>query len=424
MSWPRVIVHADMDAFYASVEQLDDPSLRGRPILVGPDSGRGVVLTASYEARPFGVGSAMPMAKAKRMCPQALIVPPRFSRYTEISKAVMGVFEDFSPDVEAISLDEAFLEMTGTEHLFGTPGTMGRRIKDAVREVTGGLTVSVGISGTKYVAKVASDYRKPDGLTVVRPDRAAEFLAPLPVRKLWGVGPVTEQRLIAAGFATVGQIAQTEEPLLYKRLGNLGPHLRRLALAQDPRRVQTRRRAKSIGSERTLSDDVLERETVEEHIRRSAESIGRRLRSKELMAGGVRVKLKTRDFQSMSRQTLLATPTDVGARLIEAALPLLDHFPWDTPFRLVGMAAYDIIRPGEPVQLSLFGEGAKRRRLEAAMDSVRDQFGSGAITRAENLGKDLWNTPNLDFVPDAPDEEEVHWHEDDDWAEEARVVDP
>ena len=409
MSWPRVIVHADMDAFYASVEQLDDPSLRGKPILVGPESGRGVVLTASYEARPFGVGSAMPMAKAKRMCPQAVIVPPRFKRYTEISKAVMAVFEDFSPDVEAISLDEAFLEMTGTEHLFGTPGTMGRRIKDAVREATGGLTVSVGISGTKYVAKVASDFRKPDGLTVVRPDRAVEFLAPLGVRKLWGVGPVTEQRLLAAGFETIGQLAQTEESHLYKKLGNLGPHLRRLALATDPRRVQTRRRAKSIGSERTLREDVIERETVEEHIRRSAESIGRRLRSKDLLAGGVRVKLKTRDFQSMSRQALLATPTDVGQRLIEEALPLLDHFPWDTPFRLVGMAAYDIIRPGDPVQLSLFGEGAKRRKLEQAMDSVRDLFGSDAITRAENMGRDLWNTPNLDFVKDAPDDEDVHW---------------
>ena len=410
MSWPRVIAHADMDAFYASVEQLDDASLRGRPLLIGSDSGRGVVLTASYEARPFGVGSAMSMAKAKRLCPQALIVPPRFSRYTEISALVMRTFEDFSPDVEAISLDEAFLEMTGTEHLFGTPGVMGRKIKDAVKEVTGGLTISVGISGTKYVAKVASDFRKPDGLTVVHPDHAEAFLAPLGVRKLWGVGPVTEQRLIAAGYTHIGQIAVEDEATLQRRLGNLGPHLRRLALANDPRRVLTRRRARSIGSERTLAEDVSDRPSIQEHLRRSAESIGRRLRGKDLLAGGIRVKLKTSDFQLMSRQTLLATPSDVGQRLYEAALPMLDHFPWDLPFRLVGLAAYDIIRPGEPLQLDLFGRPtSQRRKLEAAMDAVREAFGSQAITRAENLGKDLWNTPNLDFVPDQAEAEETHW---------------
>jgi len=446
MSWPRVIVHADMDAFYASVEQLDDPSLVGKPLLVGPREGRGVVLTASYEARPFGVGSAMPMALAMRKCPQAVVVPPRFARYTEISRKVMDVFADFSPDVEAISLDEAFLEMTGTEHLFGTPGELGRRLKEAVREATGGLTVSVGISGTKYVAKVASDFRKPDGLTVVRPDRAREFLAPLGVRKLWGVGPKTEERLLEKGYRLIGQLAREEVPVLQRRLGNLGPHLHRLANAEDPRRVQSRRRAKSIGSERTLAKDVVDRPTIERHLRQSAESIGRRLRSKELLAGGVRVKLKTASFQSMSRQALLATPTDVGQRMYDEALTLLDHFPYDEPFRLIGMAAYDIIRPGEPAQLPLFGGGddgprgglaavagaepagrdsargpgaedVRRRKLEAAMDAVRDQFGGDAVTRAENLGRSLWNTPNLDFVREA-DEEASHWAggDDDEWA--------
>lgn len=407
-----------MDAFYASVEQLDDPSLRGKPLLIGHREGRGVVLTASYEARPFKVGSAMPMGLALRRCPQAVVVPPRFSRYTEISRKVMDVFADFSPQVEAISLDEAFLEMTGTEHLFGTPGQLGRRVKEAVREATGGLTVSVGISGTKYVAKVASDFRKPDGLTVVRPDRAREFLAPLPVRKLWGVGPKTEERLLAAGYTLVGQLATEDEVTLQRRLGNLGPHLQRLALAQDPRRVMSRRRAKSIGSERTLRKDILDREAIEEHLRQSAESIGRRLRKKNMLAGGVRVKLKTSSFQSMSRQTLLATPTDVGQRLYEEAQPMLDHFPFDEPFRLIGMAAYDIIRPGDPVQMDLFGaQGAQRMALERAMDAVRDTFGNDAVTRAENLSKSMWNTPNLDFVEDAV-EDEAHWDEEEaEWQE-------
>src|SRR5690606_39972524 len=184
--WPRTIVHADMDAFYAAVEQLDDPSLRGKPILVGPTSARGVVLTASYEARPYGVGSALPMVEARRRCPVAIVVPPRFERYQAVSRSVMKVFRDFSPAVEALSLDEAFLDMTGSERLLGTPERFGRRLKDAVRDATGGLTVSVGISGTKFVAEVASGHARPDGLTIVPPDRARAWLAPPPVSRLWG----------------------------------------------------------------------------------------------------------------------------------------------------------------------------------------------------------------------------------------------
>jgi DNA polymerase-4 len=193
-----------MDAFYAAIEQLDDPALRGRPVLVGPPSERGVVLTASYEARPYGVGSAMPMAKARRLCPHAMIIPPRFERYQEVSRKIMAVFSDFSPEVEALSLDEAFLDMTGSEQLFGDPQSIGRRLKDAVREATGGLTASVGLSGTKYVAKVASACLKPDGLTVVLPDEARAWLAPLPVSWLWGAGPKTQTRLYQIGLRTIG----------------------------------------------------------------------------------------------------------------------------------------------------------------------------------------------------------------------------
>jgi len=427
MSWERVVVHADMDAFYASIEQLDDPELRGQPLLIGPDSDRGVVLTASYEARPFGVGSAMPMAVARRLCPQAKIVPPRFTRYSEVSKQIMAAFEDFSPHVEAISLDEAFLEMSGTEHMFGTPGAMGRRIKEAVREATGGLTASVGISSTKYVAKVASDFRKPDGLTVVRPDRVRAFLAPLSVRRLWGVGPKTEERLNAAGYTLIGQLAEAEEERIGLELGRLGRHLRNLALGIDSRRVQPRRRARSIGSERTLADDIIDRDAIAEHLRTSAESIGGRLRRNDLKAGGIRVKLKTASFQLMSRQALLAAPSDVGRELYEAALPLLDHFPYDEPFRLIGLAAYDLLTPTDPQQLELFDPTAKRvqdpardapdrRRLETAVDAVRQAFGDGSIVRAERLGSDAWEGPNLDFVEAAADEE-AHWELDEGWVE-------
>ena len=235
--WDRIVAHADMDSFYAAVEQLDDPALRGRPVLVGPDSGRGVVLTASYEARPFGVGSAMSMAQARRLCPEAVIVPPRFKRYQALSKIIMAVFSDFSPIVEPLSLDEAFLEMTGAEGLFGDPEDMGRRVKAAVREATGGLAVSVGLSGTKYVAKVASDFSKPDGLTVVPPASAREWLAPLPVSKLWGAGRKTQARLETFGFRTIGDIADADPAFLVDRLGKMGAHFFSLAHAKDPRRV-------------------------------------------------------------------------------------------------------------------------------------------------------------------------------------------
>src|SRR3990172_6329751 len=235
--WPRIVAHADMDAFYAAIEQLDDPALRGRPVLVGPPSDRGVVLTASYEARPYGVGSAMPMAKARRLCPNAVIIPPRFDHYQEVSRTIMRVFSDFSPEVEAISLDEAFLDMTGSEQLFGDPASMGRRIKDAVREATGGLTASVGVSATKYVAKVASGRRKPDGLTVVRPEEAKAWLAPLPVSWLWGVGPKTQARLHHLGLRTIGDVADADPKFLSAKLGRAGLHFHALAQAEDPRPV-------------------------------------------------------------------------------------------------------------------------------------------------------------------------------------------
>lgn len=397
--WPRIVAHADMDAFYAAVEQMDDPSLRGKPILVGPKSGRGVVLTASYEARPFGVGSAMPMAWARRKCPQAIVVPPRFERYTELSRQIMDTFADFSPDVEPISLDEAFLEMTGAEGIFGSPSEMGHKLKSAVREATGGLTVSVGISGTKYVAKVASDFRKPDGLTVVRPGDAVAWLAPQPVRSIWGVGPKTGERLAALGLERIGDIQQADPEWLAKALGpTWGPHIHRLALARDPRRV-TRRRARSIGCERTLAVDITDREEILEHLRSSAEQIGRRLRSKDYIARGVRVKLKTASFQLMSRQRVLRPPTDVGQGLYQAALPLLDQFEYTEPFRLVGMAAFDLVKVDGQRQLGLFDDvGGRRRKAEEAMDSIRERFGTGSVQRAERVGKRSRDGVNLDFL--------------------------
>ena len=282
--WPRVIAHADMDAFYAAIEQLDDPALRGRPLIVGPNSARGVVLTASYEARPFGVGSAMPIAHARRMCPQALIVPPRFERYQQVSQVIMDLFEDFSPSVEALSLDEAFLDMTGSDKLFGTPEEIGRKLKAAVRDATGGLTASVGISGTKYVAKVASGHRKPDGLTIVAPADARAWLAPQSVKNLWGAGPKTAARLETLGLHTIGDVAACDSRWLERSLGALGLRFIALANGEDLRAVVGSRASRGLSSERTLSVDISARREIEAYLRSAAETVAQRLRRRSLRA--------------------------------------------------------------------------------------------------------------------------------------------
>jgi DNA polymerase IV len=397
-AWPRVVAHADMDAFYAAIEQLDDPSLRGRPVLVGPPSSRGVVLTASYEARPYGVGSAMPMAKARRMCPNAVIIPPRFDRYQEVSAAIMGVFANFSPEVEAISLDEAFLDMTGAEELFGDPQSIGRRLKAAIREATGGLTASVGLSATKYVAKVASACRKPDGLKVVPPEEARAWLSSLPVSWLWGAGPKTQARLHLLGLHTIGEVAATDPEFLFAKLGSAGLHFHTLAQAEDPRPVTGRRTAKSIGSEHTLDKDVREKADIKVHLRRSADTIGRRLRKKSYMAFGVSVKLKTADFQLLTRQHRLGEPTDVTERLYSVGIELLDQFNHPGPFRLVGMAAYDLVGVTDRIQLDLFGTSARQRRLEVAIDRLAERFGPDIVHRANDATTPLRLGSNLDFL--------------------------
>ena len=395
-----------MDAFYAAIEQLDHPELRGRPILVGPKSRRGVVLTASYEARPYKVGSAMPMAVARRRCPEAIVVPPRFDRYQAVSKQVMSVLADFSPRVEPLSLDEAFVDMSGAEHLFGEARAMGERIKQAVYAATG-LTISVGISGTKYVAKVASDYGKPDGLTIVAPERARAWLAPLPVARLWGAGPKMQQRLAALGFHTIGDVAAAEPAFLAEQLGRAGTVFAALARGEDPRHVQASRRSKSIGSERTLAADISAPSELRHHLRAAAAAVGRRLRRQRYRARGVRVKLKRADFQLLTRQRRLPEPTDHSDDLYRIAVSLLDTFADSGPFRLVGIAAYDLELTDQDLQLGLLGseEGAKAERLEAVLDQLDGRFGRGTVQRAADLMRPGGIGPevNLDFLSDEPE---------------------
>jgi DNA polymerase-4 len=394
--WPQIIAHADMDAFYASVEQLDDPRLRGKPLLVGPRSGRGVVLTASYEARPFGVGSAMPMARALKLCPQALVVPPRFERYRELSAQIMNTFRDFSPKVEPLSLDEAFMEMSGAQHIFGPPQAMGQAIKDAIHQVTGGLRASVGVATSKYVAKVASGHAKPDGLTIVTAEEAVSWLAPMSIARLWGAGPKTQSRMRALNLNTIADVAAADPVMLNAKLGQAGRHFFDLAHARDPRPVHNQRTAHSMSSDRTLQQDVTSLAEIRQHLKRCADRIGRRLRRKAFVAGGVRVKLKTSKFELLSRQCTLLEPTNTASELFDAAVTLLARIDHPGPFRLVGLAAHSLVHEPKTVQLSLFNPNNPTRQLEKTLDQLADRYGDGIVRRARDLSK----TTIGDFNPD------------------------
>ena len=388
--WPRIILHADMDAFFAAVEQLDRPELRGKALLIGGMGPRGVVSTASYEARPFGVGSAMPMALARRRCPHALVLPPRFERYHAVSKVVMETLGTFSPLVEPLSLDEAFVDMTGCEALFGEPREMGDAVRRAVFEATK-LTVSVGVSATKYVAKVASDWRKPDGLTVVAPDEVTGFLHPLPIERLWGVGTRTRSRLVARGLNTIGDVASASLDDLERWFGSLGTHIHALAHGRDDRAVIPERDAKSIGSEHTLDADIVGEDAIRPWLLRAADTVARRVRAEGLTARGVRVKLRTSDFRLHTRQTVLPSPTHATRPIAEASASLLREFDLSAPVRLVGIAAFDFrdADGGEVHQLDMFDAPKQEHdeRLDRTLDVVHKRFGEAALTRARHLDR-------------------------------------
>ncbi len=382
--WPRVIVHADMDAFFAAVEVLDTPSLAGQALIIGRPSKRGVVATASYEARRFGIHSAMPMVEALRRCPNAVVIPPRMERYAELSHRIMAVFSTFTPLCEPLSVDEAFLDMSGAERLFGPPPALGARLKDAVFAATG-LRVSVGIATTKYVAKVASDANKPDGLTVVGPHEVPSFLGPLPVQRLWGAGPKTVQRLHQLGLRTIAQVAAADPTRLRHALGSQGEHFHALANGLDPRPVLPPGEALSIGAEHTLEEDLWGAKALIPHVRIAADRVGQRLRTQGHVASGVRLKLKTAGFQILTRQRQLAHPTQSSEVLFTVALELLERFHTQQSFRLVGVTAFDL-SPAAACPPSLPNPDAERRlRLEHTLDALQSRFGRQAIARADLL---------------------------------------
>jgi DNA polymerase-4 len=379
----RAILHVDMDAFYASVEQRDDPRLRGKPVAVGGPSRRGVVCAASYEARPFGVRSAMPMARALRLCPGLIVVPPDFTRYSAVSDQVFEVFHTFTPEVEGLSLDEAFLDVTRSQALLGPPLQQAKDIKARIRERTQ-LTASVGLAEVKFAAKIASELCKPDGLLEVPRGQVRDFLAPLPASRLWGVGPRTDELLRRLGLRKIGEVANADRTFLEAQLGSMGPWLHDLANGIDDRIVEPDAEAKSIGAEETFEED-LEGEALLPFIHQQALRVAARLRRAGVRARSIHLKVKYADFRIATRQETLPAPTDDGAEIYRVASRLLQKAD-ALPVRLTGVHAGDL-GPAAP-QLGLFdAETKKRERLNKSLDAIAEKFGPGAVLPADVLEK-------------------------------------
>ena len=384
VSTSAAVLHADLDAFYASVEQRDDPRLRGRPVVVGG----GVVLAASYEAKARGVRTAMGGAQARRLCPHAVVVRPRMSAYSEASRAVFAIFERSAPRVEGLSIDEAFLDVRGLDRITGTPEEIAARLRRQVREEVG-LPITVGVARTKFLAKVASGVAKPDGLLVVHPASELAFLHPLPVERLWGVGPVTAEKLRARGLATVGDVARLPEAQLVDMLGRAaGRHLHALAHNRDPRPVRVGRRRRSMGAQRALGRRFRSPEELDGVVVPLVDRLGRRLRAARRVCRTVVLRLRFADFSRATRSHTLGEATahtqailTTARELLAAAMPLIER----RGITLVGVSLSNLEDEGA-VQLALPFE--RSATLDAVVDDVRDRFGSGAITRAVLVGRD------------------------------------
>jgi len=388
------VLHADLDAFYASVEQRDAPALRGRPVLVGG----GVVVAASYEAKARGVRTAMGTQRARALCPDAVVVPPRMEAYSAASRAVFAIFHDTTPYVEGISIDEAFLEVGGLRHLAGTPQQIAVRLRERVRAEVG-LPISVGVARTKFLAKVASAVSKPDGLLVIEPDREEAFLHPLPVERLWGVGAVTAEKLHRRGIHTVGQLAELEAATAEQLLGKAaGAHVHALARLMDPRPVETAKRHRSIGSQRALGNRARTVEELALILTQIVDRLARLLRDRDYFCSTVVLRLRYGDYAKATRSRTLSAPTDRTEVLLGVAQELLAGVQREISERgitLIGvsfaqLARANTVQPELPID---WNDGA---RLDTALDAVRDRFGGDAVTRAALLGRDPgWSAPPL-----------------------------
>jgi DNA polymerase-4 len=382
----RAILHIDMDAFYASVEEQDRPELKGKPLIVGGTGGRGVVAAASYAVRRFGVRSAMPMREALRLCPSAIVVHPRMARYKEISDQVFAIFRDFTPQVEGLSLDEAFLDVTASQQLLGNPEVIGAEIRRRIAQQTG-LTASVGIATNKLLAKIASDLNKPDGMCRIDAGNIREILDPLPIQKLFGVGQKTLPTVLAAGIRTFGDARVATDEVLWRAFGKHGKAMRDRASGLDDRPVQPDREEKSISAEETFDTDIRAPAELTAQLKALADRTASRLRGQKLLAGRVNVKIRRRDFTTYTRQRALEPPTQDTAVVAAAAEALLQGWLASQPkaaVRLLGVGVSDLQLLK---QADLFSGPAPDAgsRLDSAVDGIRDRFGDGLLTRASLL---------------------------------------
>ena len=385
----RKIIHIDIDAFYASVEQHDNPALQGLPVIVGGDPGRrGVVSAASYEARVYGVRSAMPSSQARRLCPQGVFLPVRMHRYREVSDQIFQILREYTPLVEPLSLDESFLDVTGSEKLFGTALRIAMEVKRRIQEATG-LTASAGIAPNKFLAKIASDYKKPNGLVEIKPEEVQDFLRDLPISKLWGVGKSTEEVLKGMGILKVGQLAGFPAEKIERKLGKFGLELIALARGEDDRPVSPESEAKSISQEETFTPDLEHLEQMKKVLLDQAEQVGWELRKQKLKGSTVTVKVRYPDFTLATRSQTLSSPTDQGIEVYRTALKLLSRTEaLQRKARLLGVGISHLIHRDAPEQYLLFDSGRKKaERSIQAMDRVWEKFGPQAIKRATLVDK-------------------------------------
>jgi DNA polymerase-4 len=384
-----------MDAFFASIEQLDHPELRGKPILVGGDGPRGVVTTASYEARPYGCHSAQPMAVAKRLCPHAIVVPTRFQRYREISDWMFEILESFTPQVQPLSIDEAFLDVTGTERLHGSAIDIAGKLKARVKNELF-LTISVGVAPNKFLAKLASDLEKPDGLTVITPETIDTVLPPLPVSKIWGIGPKTAKRLDSMLIRTIGDLRRAPDETLRRFFGKDAGRVRNLSFGRDEREVVTDSQAKQISHEQTFGVNVTDPDHVRDELIEQVEQVARRLRRHRLLAGGVTVKIRFGEFQTITRSRALCEPTDITSTLWEATREAFDSWALRSfqPVRLIGMAARSLCSAAE-TQMPLFADESdqKSKQLDRTLDKIVERFGRGSVQRASGINRRRRESP-------------------------------
>jgi len=384
---PRKIIHIDMDAFYASVEQHDNPALKGLPVIVGGDpEKRGVVSAASYEARVYGVHSAMPSSQARRLCPQGNFLPVRMHRYRQVSGEIFRILREYTPLVEPLSLDESFLDVTGSEKLFGPVLQIAKEVKRRILETTG-LTASAGIAPNKFLAKIASDFKKPDGLVQIKPDEVREFLRELPISKLWGVGKATEEVLKGMGILKVGQLALFPAEKIERKLGKFGLELMALARGEDERPVSPDADAKSISQEETFTPDLETPDQMKKILLDQAEQVGWELRKQKLKGSTVTVKVRYPDFTLVTRSLTLPIPTDQGIEIYQTAMKLLPRTEaLQRRARLLGVGISNLLHRDDPEQYLLFdSRRQKTERSVQAMDRIWEKFGPEAIKRASML---------------------------------------